>query len=273
MARDTDETIPEKEHPIDDETETNDNGWDSSLYESDHSFVHEYGHDVVDLLEPERGERILDLGCGTGHLTNRLADEASTVVGIDASTAMVAEAVELYPTTAFLHGNARSLPFTGAFDAVFSNAALHWIDADEQGTVADSVRRSLRPDGRFVAELGAAGNVNAIEDALSTELRARGYEVMSPWYFPTVGKHAAVLENHRFEVLYMRVFDRPTELDGEDGLRNWLSMFGESFFESVPDREREDIVTAVEDRLRPEMYREGTWVADYRRLRFVATCK
>lgn len=268
MVRDTDSSAPENDPPV---AEGADDGWDSSLYESDHSFVHEYGRDVVDLLEPKREERILDLGCGTGHLTNRLDDEARTVVGIDASPTMIAEASNTYPRTAFLHGDARFLPFTDAFDAVFSNAALHWIDADEQGTVADAVRRSLRPNGRFVAELGATGNVSAIERALSAELRTRGYEVTSPWYFPTVGEHAVVLEEHGFDVRYMRVFERPTELDGEDGLRNWLSMFCESFFESVPDRERREIVATVEARLKPDMYRDGTWLADYRRLRFVAT--
>lgn len=268
MARDTDAAGRENGGSKADDSE-----WDSSLYESDHSFVHEYGQSVVDLLGPKRDEYILDLGCGTGHLTDRLDDEAETVVGVDASATMIAEASELYPRTMFLRGDARSLPFTDAFDAVFSNAALHWINAADQSTVADSVRRALRPNGRFVAELGAAGNVSAIEDALSAELRTRGYEVTSPWYFPTVGEHAVVLEDHGFEVLSMQVFDRPTELDGEDGLRNWCSMFCESFFASVPDRERAEIVAAVENRLRSQLYRDGSWTADYRRLRFVATCE
>ena len=243
--------------------------WDADAYDDGHAFVFEYGEDVVDLLEPERGERILDLGCGTGHLTARIADAGASVVGLDASEAMVSEARERYPECEFVRGDAREFAFDRPFDAVFSNAALHWIP--EQDAVLDSVADALRPGGRFVAELGGSGNVAAVVDAVREEAAERGYDVENPWYFPTVGEYATTLESHGLETRYATLFDRPTELDGgADGLAQWLEMFGDGLLAPVAEEERPALVAAVEDRLRDEQFRDGTWVADYRRLRVVA---
>ena len=245
------------------------NEWDADAYDDGHSFVFEYGEGVVDLLEPERGERVLDLGCGTGHLTARIADAGATAVGLDASETMVTEARERYPECEFVHGDARAFTFDRPFDAVFSNAALHWIP--EQDAVLDSVADVLRSGGRFVAELGGAGNVAAIVDAVRDEAASRGYDVESPWYFPSVGEYATKLESHGLETRYATLFDRPTDLDGgADGLAQWLGMFGDGLLSAVPDEERAAVVSAVEDRLRDGQFRNGTWVADYRRLRVVA---
>ncbi len=246
------------------------NRWDSDLYEESHSFVHEYGADVVGLLAPEAGERILDLGCGTGHLTAEIAEAGAEVVGVDSAADMISQAREAYPDLEFVEADARDLPDLGTFDAVFSNAALHWIPEGDQSTVAEEVRELLRSGGRFVAELGGYGNVETIVAALEAELEAAGYEVADPWYFPTVGEHTSLLESRGFEPTYATLFDRPTELEGDDGLRNWLSMFGDSFFADVPDDDREEIITAAEDEIRPEIKEGDRWVADYRRLRFVA---
>ncbi|MFA1610625.1 class I SAM-dependent methyltransferase [Halobellus rubicundus] len=254
--------------------------WDSETYDGSHSFVYEYGADVVDLLDPEPGERILDLGCGTGHLTDRIADAGADVVGVDQSEEMIETARETYEHR-FVQADARDFGRADLgidagpadpFDAVFSNAALHWID--DQDAVLDSVVDVLAPGGRFVAELGGHGNVSAIVAAVAAELEERGYEPpIDPWYFPTVGEHATTLEAHGFEVRYARLFDRPTELDeGDDGLAAWLGMFGDRLFGSVPEAERPDVVAGVEDRLRDELYDAdaNAWTADYRRLRFVA---
>jgi trans-aconitate methyltransferase len=243
--------------------------WDPNAYDDDHSFVYEYGSDLVDDLEPTADERILDLGCGTGHLTSEIADSGATVVGIDRSVEMIDTARTTYPECTFVRADATAFAPEEPFDAVFSNAALHWID--DQDAVLETVRNALRPGGRFVAELGGAGNVRRIADALRAELADRGYDADDPWYFPSIGEYAPRLEGHGFEVRSARLFDRPTELeDGEDGLGNWIRMFGEEFFEGVPEEERAAIVGAIEDELRPALFREGTWVADYRRLRFVA---
>jgi trans-aconitate methyltransferase len=252
------------------------NEWDPDSYDRDTGFVHEYGGSVVDLLDPRPGEAVLDLGCGTGHLTADIADavgDSGSVVGVDASAEMVERARETYPDPRFAVADAREYAPDRSFDAVFSNAALHWIPGDDQPTVAERVAEALVPGGRFVAELGGTGNVAAVVDATLAELRERGHEADHPWYFPTVGEHAAVLEAAGFEVRLARLFDRPTELEGgREGLANWLDVFGDSLFVDLGDAERAAVVSAVEDRLRPELFDAdaGTWTADYRRLRFVA---
>lgn len=245
------------------------NAWEASAYDDNHSFVYEYGADLVGLLSPGREEYVLDLGCGTGHLAARIAESGATVVGLDRSFEMLSRARREHPGLLFLRGDARALPFEGVFDAVFSNATLHWID--DQDAVIASVRDSLRSGGRFAAELGSTGNVEGIVQAVEAELESRGYGTSSPWYFPSLEEYTARLERHGFEVQYARVFDRPTELDGgERGLRNWLELFGDTFFESVPESRMDDVVGSIEDRLGPTHFRNGTWIADYRRLRFVA---
>lgn len=242
------------------------NRWDTDSYDEGHSFVFEYGEDVVELLEPEAGERILDLGCGTGHLSARIAEAGADVVGLDASEEMIRKARQTHSDCEFVHADARSFSFEKPFDAVFSNAALHWIP--EQDAVLESVADALAPDGRFVAELGGSENVAAIVDAVREVAADHGYDVTSPWYFPTIGEYATRLESHGLETRYATLFDRPTELEnGPEGLRNWLSMFGDSLLAPVPEEERSGVIAAIEDRLRDDRYRDGTWVADYRRLR------
>jgi len=273
------------------------NEWDATAYDADVGFVHEYGQSVLDLLDPKAGERVLDLGCGTGHLTADIADRVGpdgVAIGVDSAPGMVGEARETYPDCRFVRADAREIDSAvlatafdgepvaaqslggdgedGPFDAVFSNAALHWIPRDDQAAVAERVAALLAPEGRFVAELGGVGNVASIVDAVRTELRERGYDPEHPWYFPTVGEHAAVLEAAGFELRLARLFDRPTTLDGDAGLRNWLDVFGDSLFAPLSTGERDAVVTAVEDRLRPDLYdaESSSWTADYRRLRFVA---
>ena len=245
------------------------NRWNTDSYDRNHSFVFEYGQDVVELLEPETGERILDLGCGTGHLSARIADTGAEVVGLDASEGMIGRARETYPDCEFVHADARTFAAGRPFDAVFSNAALHWIQ--DQDAVLDSVSDVLAPGGRFVAELGGRGNVAAIVDTVRAVAADRGYDVTNPWYFPTIGEYTTKLESHGLETQYAVLFDRPTELEnGPDGLTEWLEMFGDELLDPIPAAERPAVVSAVEDRLRDDLYRNGTWVADYRRLRVVA---
>ena len=253
-------------YPSDESTE---NEWDPSSYDGEHSFVYEYGEDLIDLLEPQPGERILDLGCGTGHLTDRIAGSGADAIGVDTAAEMIEIARSTYPDCRFVRGDARRLPFDRSFDAVFSNAALHWVK--EQDAALRSVAHALRSNGRFVAELGGVGNVGSIVDAVETELQRRGYEAENPWYFPTPGEYATKLEEHGFEVRYLTLFDRPTELDdGANGLRAWLEMFGDSWLSPLLTDERDAVIERVEDRLRDERFVDGTWIADYRRLRVIA---
>ncbi|WP_423746548.1 methyltransferase domain-containing protein [Haladaptatus sp. SPP-AMP-3] len=245
------------------------NNWDTTTYDEGHSFVFEFGEGVVDLLEPEAGEQIIDLGCGTGHLSHRIADAGANVIGLDASEEMITKARETYPECDFVHADARDFSFAEPFDSVFSNAALHWIP--EQDAVLESITNVLQPNGQFVAELGGIGNIASIVETVQDVAAERGYEVKSPWYFPTVGEYTTKLEAHGFEVRYATLFDRPTELDGgTDGLSSWLRMFGDSLLAPIPDEEQQGIISTVEDRLRGRQFIDGTWVADYRRLRIVA---
>ncbi|MFD1586715.1 class I SAM-dependent methyltransferase [Halorientalis brevis] len=249
------------------------NRWNAADYDDDHAFVFEYGESLLDRLDPQSDERVLDLGCGTGHLTAEIADRGATVLGVDQSAAMIREARESYPDLAFERADARTFVPDESFDAAFSNAALHWIPDGDQDDVLETVRDALVPGGRFVAEMGGAGNVDRVVSATRDALHDRGYDVPNPWYFPTIGEYAPRLETHGFEVRRAVLFDRPTELEGgEAGLRNWLGMFGDSLFADLAREEIDEVVAAVEDRLRSALFDEKTetWTADYRRLRFVA---
>ena len=201
------------------------NNWNASLYDQKHSFVSEYGKSLIPLLEPQPGESILDIGCGTGHLTKAIAEAGAHVVGIDSSASMIETARTTYPDIEFLVANARNFSFPTPFDAVFSNAALHWIPEAEE--VVHSIATALKPGGRFVAEFGGKGNIATIIFALQQSLREiANIEADFGWYYPSIGEYASLLERHGLMVRMALLFDRPTKLeDGEKGLRNWLQMF------------------------------------------------
>jgi trans-aconitate methyltransferase len=246
--------------------------WNPALYDSRHSFVWQFGADLLALLAPQPGERILDIGCGTGHLTAQLAAAGARVTGIDSSFEMICQAQRNFPELEFLLADARDLHFEEAFDAVFSNAALHWVRQPER--VAESIHRALQPGGRFVAEFGGQGNVAKLAAAL---LRARAElgsplsESALPWYYPSVGEYASLLEAHGLEVTFASLFDRLTALDdGEAGLENWIRMFGASFTGDLPAEKQAELIRRMESILREEFFREGVWHVDYRRLRIVA---
>lgn len=246
--------------------------WNANLYDAKHGFVWKYGSDVVSLLAPEPGERILDLGCGTGHLTAQIAESGARVVGVDQSPEMVLAARAAYPKLKFEVADARELKFDQEFDAAFSNAVLHWIH--EPVPVIRGVRQALRPGGRFVAEFGGKGNIRkmkqAFDDAL-VEMHASTAGEINPWYYPSVSEYATLLEGNGFEVRFITLFDRPTGLaDGDAGLRNWIVMFGSAYLADLDAKKRETFLRKVEDKLRPDLFRDGQWWADYRRLRLVA---
>lgn len=243
------------------------NSWNPDLYENNHAFVWQYGEPLLDLLAPKAEERILDLGCGTGQLTEKIAARGAKVIGIDQAAEMVVKARQNYPMLQFEIADARNFQFDQPFDAVFSNAALHWIK--EPDAVIRSVQQSLKPGGRFVAELGGKGNVGAIVTALSSlDLNP---PIANPWYFPSISEYTTRLEQQGLEVTAAMLFDRLTPLEGETGMANWLRMFVGSLWVDVPQEERSAVLQAVEDRLRPTLYCNGRWFADYRRLRVVAT--
>jgi trans-aconitate methyltransferase len=246
------------------------NNWNASLYDQKHSFVSEYGKNLIPLLEPQPGESILDIGCGTGHLTKAIAETGAHVVGIDSSSSMIETARTTYPDLEFLVADARNLSFPTPFDAVFSNAALHWIPEAEK--VIHSIATALKPGGRFVAEFGGKGNIAAIMSALQQSLReVADIEADFSWYFPSIGEYTSLLEQYGLAVQLALLFDRPTKLeDGEKGLRNWLLMFRRDMLENLPDETRSQVIERTEAKARDLLFKEDHWIADYRRLRIIA---
>ncbi|HEY9694404.1 MAG TPA: methyltransferase domain-containing protein [Oculatellaceae cyanobacterium] len=246
--------------------------WNADLYQGKHAFVWQYGEDIVELLSPQPGERILDLGCGTGQLTEKIASVGAEVMGIDNSAAMITKAEANYPQIPFAVADARNFQVAQPLDAVFSNAALHWVK--EADAVISCTWQALKPRGRFVAEFGGKGNVHAIASTLFSIIESKGsttLESLNPWYFPSIGDYATRLEKQGFNVTYAVLFDRPTPLaDGEAGLANWIRMFASTVLAKYSVEEQNSLIAALEQRLKPTLYRDGTWIADYRRLRVVA---
>jgi trans-aconitate methyltransferase len=240
--------------------------WDPERYRRNAAFVAQHGEGLIDLLAPRPAERILDLGCGEGALTAKLAEHAS-VLGIDASAEQVA-ATRARGLEAAVMDGAR-LAFDAAFDAVFSNAALHWIK--DQDAVIDSVFRALIPGGRFVAECGGEGNVASVRTALHDALARRGVdaEAADPWCFLSAADYRARLERRGFVVRVIALFPRPTALPG--GLGDWLETFAESFLDLLPAAERGPAKAEIEDHVKARLCDPaGRWTVDYVRLRFAA---
>jgi trans-aconitate methyltransferase len=241
--------------------------WDPERYARNARFVSELAAAVVELLDPRPGERILDLGCDDGVLTAKLAAGGCSIVGVDGSAAQIEGARKLGLDARVMDGE--KLSFDSEFDAVFSNAALHWMRNPE--AVVHGVWRSLRPRGRFVAEFGGQGCVAKIKKALVNALSRRGVdgEAAVPWYFPGVDEYSALLKNAGFSISTIALIPRPTPLPGD--VTGWLETFGESFTDCLPPAERPSYIAEVREALRPELSdSEGKWTADYVRLRFAA---
>lgn len=241
--------------------------WNPELYSENARFVTDMGAPVVELLAPRVGERILDLGCGDGVLTAKLAALGCEVVGVDSSPEFVEAAKRLGVDARLLSGEA--LAFDAEFDAVSSNAALHWMKRPER--VIDGVWRALKPGGRFVGEFGGKGNIGAISGALRSALGRRGtdYDAASPWYFPAPEEYRALLEARGFRVEQMALIARPTPLPTD--IRGWLATFAGAFTKTIPEAERGGFIEELVDLTRPVLCdAEGNWTADYVRLRFFA---
>jgi len=247
-------------------TNTN-QSWDPDAYARNARFVSDLGAPVLELLAPRAGERILDLGCGDGALTIKLVEIGCDVVGVDSSAPQIEACRRLGLDARVVDG--AQLAFDADFDAVFSNAAIHWMKPPED--VIAGVWRALRPGGRFVAEFGGHGCVETIKRALTDALRRRGIdgEALNPWYFPTVEDYSAQLSRHGFAIKYIALIPRLTPLPTE--INGWLQTFAQSFIAPLAENDRAAFIDEVREALRPKLCGDdGKWFADYVRIRFAA---
>lgn len=240
--------------------------WSAERYQQHAAFVPAFGEEVLSWLDAKPGERVLDLGCGDGTLTDSLRATGVTVLGVDSSEAMIAAARARGLDVRVMNGEA--LTFSDEFDAVFSNAAMHWMPRADR--VAAGVHRALRVRGRFVGEFGGHGCVGAIHTAVRAVLGKHGITLGAPWYFPSADEYRSVLEANGFAIDRIVLFPRPTPLP--TGLRGWLETFGGHMLDSLPHDDRARAIDEIEALLAPALRdQQGQWTADYVRLRFRAT--
>jgi trans-aconitate methyltransferase len=234
--------------------------WNAADYARVGGFVAELGGAALDLLDPQPGEHILDVGCGEGTLTRKIIERGATVLGIDDSPEMISAARAKGIDAVLM--DVADMTFRSEFEAVFSNATLHWVLEKEQA--ARAIFRALKSGGRFAGEMGGEGNLKKLRDALDEELIIRGYVPpveASNWY-ASPEEFAAVYEAAGFAEIDARLIERPTAI--EHGVAAWVTTFRRGWLDraQVPEDERAEIGAAVAERV-------GSNVADYVRLRFI----
>ena len=244
--------------------------WNARQYHDDFSFVPRYGEEVLDLLTVPAGSRVIDLGCGSGTLTKKLAERGYQTTGIDSSPDMIGLARAEHPELNFLHADAESFTLPEPADAIFSNAVFHWIDADRQERMLANIASQLRTGGELVCEFGGFGCAEAVHSALEQIFPEYGLTYRRSFYFPTIGQYAPLLERQGLRVELALLFDRPTPQKPGSGVREWIEMFLTKPFEGVEEKTKDLILRETEDRLRGRLLVNGTWFIDYVRIRFRA---
>ncbi len=240
--------------------------WDAEKYTRDFSFVSQYGSSLLDWIDGEN-LAVLDLGCGSGVLTKALAERGHDAEGLDASAELLQAARASYPELRFTQADAVRFQTNRTFDAVFSNAVLHWIEREKQPQLIAHVFDALKPGGQFVFEFGGYGNNARIHDALRRAFEARNRTYVMPFYFPKIGEYTSLLEQGGFLVRSALLLDRPTKLTGEDGLCDWIRMFVKTPFEGLSQTLAEEIIQSAAAELNAALYHDRNWYADYVRLR------
>lgn len=244
--------------------------WEAKEYASNFSFVPQYGKSVIELITVPSGSRVLDLGCGNGTLTQQLADAGFDVRGMDASPELVKLARATYPDLSFVEGDATDFRLQDKVDVIFSNAVFHWIDREKQPSLIRCMADALVESGELVCEFGGYGNNARIHYALQQEFARNGLSYRMPFYFPTVGEYTPLLEQEGFQVRFATLFDRMTELKGEDGLADWIRMFVKTPFTGMDSALKDTIIRNAVQSLEQTLHHEGKWYADYVRLRIRA---
>ena len=242
--------------------------WNAKEYKTDFRFVHQYGESLIELIDWKPGIKILDLGCGNGALTKKLYDMGAKAVGIDASDAMLEIARKDYPEIHFHKKDASNFTMEEKFDVVFSNAVFHWID--DQESLLQSIAGVLKPGGQLVCEFGGYGCCEKIHSALEKAFHKRGLKYKRSFYFPTIGEYTPIMERNGLRPNYAILFDRKTQLSGEDGMMDWINMFDKIPFETLDDETAKQIKEEAVMQLKENMCEDGVWFADYVRIRIRA---
>lgn len=245
--------------------------WDSNNYKEQFSFVSQYGEDVMGLITKAPGSFVIDLGCGNGTLTRKLADKGYEVVGMDASEDMIALAKAEYPDLQFGVEDALCFDTERKADVIFSNAVFHWIDKENQEKLIKNIAGQMCEGGELVCEFGGFGCGEAVHSTLEKCFEKRGLEYPRTFYFPTVGEYAPLLEKYGLRVEYATLFDRPTVQKAEDGLVAWINMFVKTPFENMAEETKTEIIAETRELLAPKLLLEdGSWYIDYVRIRIRA---
>lgn len=245
--------------------------WDENKYSSDFSFVHQYGNSLMDLIDGNNRGTVLDLGCGNGALSKVMHDKGYDVTGIDASKELLDISRKNYPDIKFIEADATNFSLKEPVDIVFSNAVFHWINREYQQDMLKCVYEVLKENGQFVFEFGGYGNNQLIHKALGEIFSKHKYTYEMPFYFPTISEYATLLENAGFRVTYATLFDRPTELKGSNGLKDWINMFVKTPFSVINNEdEKRMIIDKTVSNLQEILYKDGKWYADYVRIRMKA---
>ncbi len=244
--------------------------WDGNFYDEKHAYVSRYGSPLLDLLPVSRESKLLlDLGCGTGDLTKKIADLGFAVKGIDQSADMIKKAKEKYGNINFAAGDIREIDFHEEVDVVFSNATFHWIKETEE--LMANIWRTLKPKGELIFEMGGAGNIKIILEGIYQALEYFNFpqnKKNNPWRFLSPEDLTEILKKQGFVIHQMDYFERPTELEqGERGLENWLMMFASFFFDNFQQATLKEAIAYIEEKTKPFLYEKNCWHADYKRLR------
>ena len=246
--------------------------WNPKLYNDKHSFVYEYGKELISLLDPKPNETILDLGSGSGQLTYQIGKLVKKIIGIDSSENMVSDAKAKFPNIEFKVANITSFQSKQKFDSIFSNATLHWVK--DHTAAINCMYQNLKPNGKIVLEFGGKGNLKPMINQLRKSLSKKNYieqSKLDTWYFPSIGQYSTELEKAGFRVAMAEHFDRPTALeDKKNGIIDWLSMFAKQFFVNIDENNAKDIKDQVQRALKPNYFKDGKWILDYKRIRIIA---
>ena len=244
--------------------------WSANDYKERFSFVPQYGEDVMNLLTAKEGSHVVDLGCGNGTLSKKLSERGYKVTGVDASEDMVALARKEYPELEFIVSDAVTFDLQDKADAIFSNAVLHWIDADKQEKLVENISANIKTGGELVCEFGGYGCAEAVHSTLEKCFAKRGLKYPRTFYFPTIGEYAPILEKYGLRVEYAILFDRPTVQQAEDGLTDWINMFVKKPFENMQPDVKESILKEANELLEDTLHQDGKWIIDYVRIRIRA---